>query len=301
MKIVRMMQKYDTEANWIANDPVLYRGEIAVSIDTSPISFKIGDGSSNWSLLDYFGGSVLYTNTAPTPSTIGGIPSGSTFNEVTLQQMWDMLLYPYQYPSFSSFSISEISSIYEVGYEISAGAKTFNWNTTNNTNINSNSIQISGPGFVTETGLINDGIESIIFTSGVQRTTPGSQTWTIQGENTLSGLFSRNLSTNWRWRIYWGISTLSPLNESQIEALDSNALRTNFNGTFSFNASGYKYFCYPSSFGIASSFTDSSTMLAVPFEPYYIVSVTNSYGITTNYNVHRSTNILGGSINIVIS
>ena len=45
--------------------------------------------------------SVIYTNSTPTPNTIGGIPSGSTFNSQTMTQMWDALLYPYIAPSAS--------------------------------------------------------------------------------------------------------------------------------------------------------------------------------------------------------
>ncbi len=61
-------------------------------------------------------------------------------------------------------------------------------------------------------------------------------------------------------------------------------------------------------------FRDSATNLAVamagvaegyttPVGVYYaqIVSVTNTYGKTTNYYVFRTRNILGGSINIVVT
>ena len=53
--------------------------------------------------------------------------------------------------------------------------------------------------------------------------------------------------------------------------------------------------------GTATTFKDSTTNLDVPMEAVYTVSVTNAYGITTNYNVHRTTNILGSTINIIIS
>jgi hypothetical protein len=45
--------------------------------------------------------SVIYTNSTPTPNTIGGITSGSTFTNQTMKQMWDALLYPYIPPSAS--------------------------------------------------------------------------------------------------------------------------------------------------------------------------------------------------------
>ena len=48
---VRVKQKYDTEANWIENDPVLLAGEVAHSSDKQ--MYKVGDGTSKWSALAY--------------------------------------------------------------------------------------------------------------------------------------------------------------------------------------------------------------------------------------------------------
>jgi hypothetical protein len=59
--------------------------------------------------------------------------------------------------------------------------------------------------------------------------------------------------------------------------------------------------CYPAALGTATIFTDIATGLNVPFEPVVVVAVTNPFGIATNYNVHRSTNILGSAITIGVS
>jgi hypothetical protein len=45
--------------------------------------------------------SVIYSNSLPTPNTVGGIPAGTTFSERTMKQMWDALLYPYIAPAAS--------------------------------------------------------------------------------------------------------------------------------------------------------------------------------------------------------
>ena len=84
----------------------------------------------------------FYTNETPVPQTLGGIQAGSTFDNVPLTTMFDLLLYPYQTPSFSSFSVN-ISSPVEVGYTIAAGNKTFTWTTTNSSNIAPNSVTIT--------------------------------------------------------------------------------------------------------------------------------------------------------------
>lgn len=48
----RIKHKFDTEANWRSNDPVLLAGELAFSSDTVG-KYKIGNGGSKWSELPY--------------------------------------------------------------------------------------------------------------------------------------------------------------------------------------------------------------------------------------------------------
>lgn len=48
----RLVIRNDLAATWLSVDPVLYRGEIGIEIDTNKI--KIGDGSRKWSELPYF-------------------------------------------------------------------------------------------------------------------------------------------------------------------------------------------------------------------------------------------------------
>jgi hypothetical protein len=125
--------------------------------------------------------------------------------------------------------------------------------------------------------------------------------YTISATNTSGSSFSTTISRSWRPKIYYGTSATSPLVAADIIALVSSPLASAFAGTYSFAAGDYKYFCYPSSFGTATTFKDSSTLLDVPMETVYVVSITNAYGVTANYNVHRTTNILGSSISIIIS
>ena len=51
---VRIQLRRDSEANWIAANPVLFEGEAAVSLDKNEV--KIGDGVKPWSALQYLGG-----------------------------------------------------------------------------------------------------------------------------------------------------------------------------------------------------------------------------------------------------
>lgn len=50
---VRIQLRRDTEANWIAANPILAEGEAAFSLDKNQV--KIGDGTKIWSSLEYLG------------------------------------------------------------------------------------------------------------------------------------------------------------------------------------------------------------------------------------------------------
>lgn len=61
---------------------------------------------------------ILYSNSKPTPNTIGGIPAGTIFDNKTMIEMWNMLLYPVQYPTLTmpnnTFQLME-SGLHVVG------------------------------------------------------------------------------------------------------------------------------------------------------------------------------------------
>jgi hypothetical protein len=259
-------------------------------------------------------GSVLYTNATAVPSTIGGIAVGSTFTNQTMQQMWDALLYPYQSPTFASFSISGQSTPIEVGTTIS-GTKTFAWSTTNSSNVQTNTVNINDVtnSVVLLTSSANDGSEVITLPSSITKTVPSSHQWQISAVNTNIITFNRTFTVNWYWKIYYGTSSNVTLTESDIESLANSGLVNTYAGSFVYVSGGYKYFCIPDSFGSPNSFKDDATNLTVAMATnsddvfysniangiyYGLVSVTNVNGNTTNYKVYRTKNILGGSITI---
>lgn len=250
-------------------------------------------------------GSTTYTNTGTTPTTVGGITAGSSFSGKTMQEMWDALLYPYQAPAFTAFSRTNLSTTYELGQLVTGGSQTFTWTTSNSSNVSANTISIT-QNFAPSTTLVLNGANagttaitlSNTYSSGTQITTT---LYTISGKNTSGTTFTSTISRSWLPRIYYGTSSTTPLVEANITALTSQSLASTFAGTYSFVAGDYKYFCYPTTLGTATTFKDSSTNLDVAMESPYLVSVTNAYGITLSYRVHRTTNILGSSISIIIS
>lgn len=261
--------------------------------------------------------SVSYTNASATPSTIGGISSGSTFSLQTMQQMWDILLYPYQSPAFSSFTMSGQTTSIEVGVTIS-GTKTFTWATTNSGNVSTNTILIRDVTNSVDlaTSSANDGTESIALPTAIQKTSQATHQWSIRGTNTNAVNFSATFTVSWFWQSYYGPSTNTTLTEADIEALTNSGLASGFSGTFAYAGGGYKFFCFPTSFGSPASFKDAATNLNVAMASsvddaffsntanslsYGLVSVTNAFSQTTNYRVYRSKNILGGAISIIVA
>lgn len=248
-----------------------------------------------------------YTNTNPTPVTIGGINAGSTFQTQNIQQMFDLLLYPYQEPSFTTFNRTNLLSTYEVGQEISIGSQTFNWNILNPSNVQANSISITQnvPTPIVIASSLNPSPNNttinLINTISYSSNTNNQSIYTISGLNTNGTPFNLNINRSWRFKMYFGTSENTSLNENQIKNLISQPLSSNFSGTHNFQAGGYKYFCYPTTFGTATNFKDSSTNLDVAMENSTTISITNDFGITQNYRIHRTTNILGSSINIIVS
>ena len=256
----------------------------------------------------------LYTNSNPMPSDVGGQEAGNTFAAVPILTVLNNLLYPYQYPTFSSFVLTGLTlTRYEVGVSIS-GEQRFDWVTTDNTNINSNSIQISGDNITTLTGLANDTFEVVTFNTMLTRTTAGTKSWTIQGINSKSQTFSRSKSIRWDFIQYYGSSTNTSLTEAQIKSLQYNRLTpNNVTGTYLFPSTGYKYFVFAddNSYTKPSSFQDIDTGFAIGIHSGYsntqngysydLVNVTSSTGISKNYRVYRTSNQLSAAINIQIN
>lgn len=245
----------------------------------------------------------VLTNPSPTPTTIGGIAAGTTFNSLPVETVLQNLLYPYQVPAFTSFALSSQTTPLEVGASVAGGARTFTWTTSNPTNINPNTVSIvdvTGGNTSLVANIANTGSTSITLTA-VTKITATTHQWKIQAINTQSNALSATYTVTWQWKRFYGESVSTTLVAVDVQALRIGGLSSAFAGTYTFNAGGYKYIAYPTIFGTATSFKDQSTNLDVPFQPIQIISITNANGIATNYNVHRTTNILGSAINIIVA
>jgi hypothetical protein len=107
---------------------------------------------------------------------------------------------------------------------------------------------------------------------------------------------------NWKFKKFYGNNaSAGPLAEAAIEALGTSALDSGFAGSYFFAGGDYKYFAFPDAWGTPTSFTDDATNLNVPMEVVYQVSLTNAFAVAEDYNIYRSTNILGGDVTINVA
>lgn len=241
---------------------------------------------------------VYYTNATPMPEEVGGLEVGTTFDDEALVDIIENLLYPYQYPAFSSFSMSGQTTTLECGVEISSGTKTWTWATSNSSNVNANSIDIDD---ITDsnnliTGTANDGTEDVsIGGSAITKTTTGQQhRWRITGTNSQSEDFTRDFVVTWRSPFYYGEGAAG-LSVAQIQGLTKQVTGSG-NKTYTFNPSTQvMYVAYPASYGALSSILDPNGFETIADWTLSVVDFTNNSpdyeGTTVSYNVYEYDNV----------
>lgn len=136
--------------------------------------------------------SSYYTNLSPSvASNLDGIPAGSTFSNMSMQEMWDMLLYPYVGPAAS------LSGGFNREYGDS-NALTLTWNVTKNSKSITTIVVNGTPKVVT--GNSQTGTQSATSTQNVNTTF----TMTVSDIPNGSSTVNASTSATWNNRRYWG-------------------------------------------------------------------------------------------------
>ena len=243
---------------------------------------------------------LAYVNATPMAITVGGAVPGTTFS-TTVEDALNTILYPYQTPAFSSFGFTQTSPL-EVGDTVAAGSKSFTWTFTNASNITANTMNITDvtASIPLAVNISNTSPVAIIIGPATS-VTAASHTWSCSATNTQAATFSSTFTVSWQWRTCYGESALTTLTSADILALRVTGLASTINGTKAFVGGGYKWICYPTTFGLKTTFKDTATNLDVAMVGAATVPVTNTFGVTQVYYAHRTLNILGGAINIAVS
>lgn len=240
---------------------------------------------------------ILYTNLDPTPTNIGGITIGSTFRDKTMQEMWDMLLYPYQEPAITNFSLGKTQL--EIGETLNSPLN-ITWNTSNQNNILDgsikfifNNIDISTP------NLPKSGTNNFTITP-ITNDTQSSIRTTMELMTNKNKKLTKHQDIVWLNNIYYGcINNQTPTEQDILSLVKLNA---NSPGRrYDFPTGGYKYICIPSSWSDLTSFVDPTTNFDVPMVKLNNIRITStSFNVTQDYKVWRSVNLLNGAISINI-
>lgn len=228
--------------------------------------------------------SAIYSNSTPTPFTVGGIPAGTTFSNQTMQQMFDALLYPYVAPAASLTG----GTTREFG---GSNVLTLSWSATKGSK-SITTIVVDGTPIVA-TGNNQSGSQSATATQNVNTTFSMSVSDIPNGTSTVTS----TTTLNWNSAVYWGktptfalpsmtISGSQPVWADGASVGSGKALSGSRAGSYNgINGAGqYLVFAWPSTYG-APSFTVNGLPNTAFTKIGSGVSHTNMYGYTTNYDV----------------
>jgi len=242
-----------------------------------------------------------YTNTLPTPNKVGGIPKGTVFNAMALNPLLTLLLYSYNEPYFTTFNM-DYKLVYEVGEPVSHQPKNAYWGINDTKMLEANSIEIKyvNEDIVIASNLPNTGFYEFI-SPDIVFNSPTQISFKISAMSTTLTPLQDYFAFDYKHRIYIGTNELTVVNQSEIKLLQLTDLVDTIDGKYPVDEEGYKWVCYPVSFGLRRSFKDFETDIDIEMEDEIVVAVTNIYGLNINYYCHRSFYKLGSAMEIVVS
>lgn len=233
---------------------------------------------------------TLYTNATPTPSALGGIAKGTTFNEKPISEVLNSLLYPYV--SFSaSMSTSPSGSVYEIGTSVNVTSATINI-TLGSASITSIVVKDSAN---TTLGSKTSGITSGGNTISISKSISSNETLKaiVTDSTGASKTISSSSFTFVNPYYYGAISSDATLSESLIKGLTKN-VTTRGNKTYTITMNQQKgVIAYPSSYGALTKILDENSFnvtdtfiqntLTINGVSYYVYVLNNPVTSTMKY------------------
>ena len=212
--------------------------------------------------------SVTYTNANPTTAALGGIAKGETFEEQTIKQMFDMLLYPYVTYSSQRATANVNGGTREVGNQ--ATISTISWSFTKG------SVDIQTVKLFSGTSASGSALQEVnpgTATSGTFTLDPAVTTnnnnlqWTVQfddgqGKPGQSVKTATTGSFTWITPFYHGVcptdKSAASLTADDIKVMTKD-LTAKGTKSYSYTTDNSKAcIAYPKSYGTLKKITDSS-------------------------------------------
>lgn len=322
LTIKNLQLRNDTAANWASVNPVLAKAEMGIETDTK--KFKFGDGISTWNELGYASAeqieiddvlsdtsvnpvqnkvvneAVHYTNETATVSALGGIAEGTTFDNMSIQDILTKLLYPYIKPT-ASVSVTPNGGTYERGTSVTVTA--LKVNATKKSSAIASVVAKNGStvlATVTD-GVANGGSFNCLPAEGITLTS--NTTFTGVVTDVDGGSASANSATfTFIDPYYYGVVADGTVMTSDIVKSLSKDVKTKGNKTYKYTTAGEcMVIAYPASYGALKSALDpnkfenisSFTQSTVTIETiggnveYYVyvktVSTVTDFAITFSY------------------
>ena len=240
------------------------------------------------------GSGELYTNSKPTPFAVGGIPKGTTFKNMTMKQMFDMLLYPYVKPSITS--INTPRKTYLIG-ESTGNTISVSWSTSEHDNINADSMKLTLDNQILANGNIpKNGNQSFTITP-IRLDRQGTKSITLSFKDIRNNNINRRVDITWLNTLYYGCSDKQQITPDDITSFTKKNVNS-FPADYNFPAGGYKYLVYPATWPDVKKALNPQSNFDVPYEKVSNITIVSDTGISQEYKVYRTFNVLNGAYTI---
>lgn len=263
------------------------------------------------------GGGERYTNSKPTPFALGGIEKGTRFKDVDLRTLFTKLMYGWEFPEFTAFSIKlsgvALENQLEIGATITGGTYTADWTIANTELLAENSIVIEQDSVVLLENLPNNSPIDLTL-DDITTTEPSTISFTISAYDTTGVSFAKHLSVSFMYKIYYGEGAESivltdpvtlekypnPLMAFRETKLVNTIIGTEYHFPEAPNipdALPYKWLCCPKAFGELGThyiFCDLITDIAMVFADKEEITITNEYDLEIPYYCYRTENKIFG-------
>lgn len=243
--------------------------------------FVTEEEKNNWSL------GSRYNKNIPTYVEHGGIPIGTTFNNKTLQEMFDMILYPYVSPTVSAQVLTPGNGgTYEIGILVSVTKIRVNATIKSNNLTKIDIVEGSNIIATKPDGVSKGGTFDFVLNIAVRT----NKYFTAKVYDDTGAVVSKNTGTfTFVHPIYHGsLSTDKTPTQEEIKALTKH-IESKGTKTYSFTANNQRFvFAYPKSYGTLSAIYDQNNFNVTSTFTIYTVPIQCLDGSTVDYYVYVS-------------
>lgn len=256
--------------------------------------------------------------------SIGSLEIGSSFTNVTLQNVFTDILYGNELGNISNFLLTATSGLVnpiEVGDSFVPSTYTFSWSLSNSSlfDIDTARIERFGVGDIVSS-FTNSGPYEWILGSTISYSSTQSEIFNLYLRRNNGTTIRKQLQLDWRFPIYFGSTSSTSVNGLSIPIEFQKILGTNSNFVVSIPGIGYKYIAVPDSFseiyslsidgipaamaGTESGFNFQGTKIGnyngtISSIYHDKIFVTSSFGVGKTYSLYRTLNSISSGIDII--